>query len=125
MRSSLCQEFFKFGAVGLVATIVHISIAIIMIRFWQCNLFQANIAAYSVAMLFSFVFNSRWSFNRQLSTSLFLRFFTANSAVLGVIMGGSLFLTYFRTDPVVGTFLIALCSPLVSFTAHKFWTYSG
>ena len=124
MGKTFCLEFVRFSVVGVGATLVHFTIAFSMIHFFKQSMLGANLTAYAVALMVSFLFNSLWSFKKEITSQLFFRFFTANISVLLVITVVSQACAYYEVNPVEGTLLIAICSPLVSFTAHKIWTFS-
>lgn len=117
-------KLFKFGVVGVVATLIHVIIASWLIEgSVQSSVTSANIAAFLVATTFSYVGNTKWSFAKSFNRSNGLRF--AVTASIGCVLA---FLISWLADNagfhyLVGIALIVLVLPGLTFLSHFFWTY--
>lgn len=93
---SLSSKIIRFGIVGVLNTLVDLTAFAVLVAISTPALL-ANVVAWFVAVSFSYVLNSRWSFERNTelaeSWSL-LRFFGSGALIsLGVSSGALLALT--------------------------------
>lgn len=123
----MLRSLFKFGLVGGLATLVHIVVGILLIRF-GLDPFLANFLAYLTALGVSFWGHHSFTFNnhnlplgttapRFLSTS-FLGFLL-NETVLAVVLGFTMIPA--TTALALATLLVAAFTFLVS----KLWVFNG
>lgn len=93
---SLHSKAVRFAAVGILNTIVDMTVFALLVAASAAPLF-ANLLAWLVAVLFSYALNSRWSFDRASHLSdvrSFGRFFTLGALIsLGVSTGAIAVLT--------------------------------
>ena len=60
--SIVMNQAARFGAVGLLATAVHVIVAILLVEVTGLRVFWANIAAFAAAVIVSYAGNHRWTF---------------------------------------------------------------
>ena len=117
-------QLFRFAVVGLFNTALHLAIVGLLTQRFGLSQLVSNVAAYVVASSFSFMVNSIWSFQVKLQARRFARFQVVGlmgllaSAVVGH-MGDVFGWHYAVTVLVTGCML-----PLLSFLAHRSYTYS-
>lgn len=79
----------KFGAVGVVNTILDFAIFITLVRYFEWNLLLANAVSYIVAVTNSYVLNLLWTFTKSQGAKFgahsYLRFVTVNT--VGFLIG--------------------------------------
>lgn len=94
---TLGNKATRFAIVGLMATVVDVAVFALALQAGAYSL-VANVAAWCVAVVFSYAINSRWSFDRSETISnanSFLRFASlgalislgVSSAVIAVLSG--------------------------------------
>ena len=118
------MKLLRFGLVGVLATTVHIAVALSLVSGLAWALPAANVLAYGVALLVSYTGHSLWVFRHPLQRRRFLLFVLVNSVSLVVIAGLSWLAEYYQLDPELAVVLIALLVPLVSFGLHSRITFS-
>lgn len=94
----LLKKMTRFGIVGIANTGVDFAVFAIAVNFVSLPIF-ANVIAWSVAVSFSYVINSRWTFMRDKNVSLFVsivRFISLGALIsLGVSTAAVQWLTDF------------------------------
>lgn len=97
---SLASKVVRFGAVGLLNTLVDLATFALLVALAVPAL-AANVGAWMVAVSFSYILNSRWTFERKTElgeTRSILRFLGLGALIsLGVSSGAILALA-----PVIG-----------------------
>jgi putative flippase GtrA len=117
-------QLFRFAVVGVFNTALHLAIVGLLTQRFELSQLVSNVAAFVVASSFSFIANSVWSFEVKLQARRFARFQVVGllglmaSAVVGY-MGDVFGWHYAITVLVTGCIL-----PLLSFLAHRSYTYS-
>jgi putative flippase GtrA len=116
-------RLLRFGVTGLVATGIHVLVAVTLIAGWRTPPYLANAVAFLTATAFSYAINTLWSFSARMNRRTVWRYAcvaalgcVATAAVAGAAQAAHL-------DYRVGILLvIALVTP-VTFAMHSRWTY--
>lgn len=126
------SEFVKFGIVGVSNTVVDFTTYLLLTRlipFFQVgnHYLIANLLAFSVAVVNSYVWNRRWTFWRRPGRirDQFPRFVIAN--IFGLLVNeGTLFLfvSGLHVFDLVAKVIAVLCAMLVNFLFSRFWAFS-
>lgn len=121
---------FRFGLTGLANTWIHVLIAILCLEGFFLGIpslvagpVVANVVAFIVATIFSYLANTLWSFSATINGKNFQRFTVV--AVIGLFATmGLARLAELIGLPRVGSVVLVVCiMPLVNFSLHSFWTY--
>jgi putative flippase GtrA len=117
------RRFISFGAVGALATAVHVAVAsgLITAAGWPAGL--ANGAAFCVATFVSYSLQSRLTFRRAMSRRTLWRFVAVAAAGAGLSMAISGGAERLGLHYLVGIALVVISLPLLTFLAHSRWTY--
>jgi putative flippase GtrA len=67
-------KFMKFILVGLVNTVVGYALIYMFINVFDLSYFISTFSGYIIVMIFSYVLNSKFTFNKKLKTSGLLKF---------------------------------------------------
>ncbi len=124
-------QLIKFGAVGLAATAVHISVWTVAIEMFQIDPFWANFPAFCLAFIISFFGHLKWTFkeqhernssenNKPLSKFLCVSLigFTLNTSITYLIVD------ILNKPYMYAGFLMATAVPIALFLLNKFWVFS-
>jgi putative flippase GtrA len=119
----LTRRVLRFGISGLLATGLHVLIAVTLIRSVLLPPSIANGAAFAMATIFSYLINTMWSFGRPLHGRNLLRFCAVSciGLILAMIISGAA--QHFGLHYMLGIFFVVLTVPPVTFLLHTFWTY--
>lgn len=119
----LIRQAQRFVISGLMATGVHVAVAICVLRFVLPIPTIANGVAYVVATAFSYIANTMWTFSNPLHTHTLLRYILVSlfGGVLAVAVSGAA--EHFGLHYGYGIALVVLIVPPVSFILHRSWTY--
>lgn len=114
-------RLLRFVIVGGIATCVHLSVAWLVFNWVTRDSTIANIAAFIVANIVSFLLQTLWSFSSKPTVARFVRFGAvstvgfATAAVVPTIFG--------RQHLWAPTIIVVCCIPVFSYIAHARWTY--
>lgn len=116
----------KFAAVGGIATLVHITVAVLLIHFAHWYAVQANALAFATAFFVSFFGHHRWTFRSRLKKRhAFWRFllvqgsgFAANNFVLVSLLRLHLM-------PQIAATIVSLAAiPIASYIFSRLWAFN-
>ena len=121
------KEVVKFGIVGMINTLIHITILFVLVEFFSVWYIAASFIAFIVAVTNSFIFNTTWTFRKNIrdkTARKYTRFFTVSS----IAAVSNIFFLYFFTEMVGFYYLfsqvIAIALTLaINFMGNKYWTY--
>jgi putative flippase GtrA len=119
----IAQRFLKFSGIGIVNTVVHVAVVVLLAELAGWDSVAANVMAFVVANTFSFWANSRWTFRSRLDVGRYGRFLTVSLAGLIVTAAVSAFAAWMGWHYLVGTLLIFFSLPALTFFAHHKWTW--
>jgi putative flippase GtrA len=111
----------RFALAGGVATLVHVSVAWSVFNWLVRDSTVANVAAFVVANIVSFLLQTLWSFSSRPTVARFLRFGTVSIA--GFLASALIPLVCGRQSLWVPTFAVVACIPALSYVMHARWTY--
>lgn len=117
------MQLMRFGITGLMATGIHVVVAVTLITRLSMFPYVANPVAFLTATGFSYATNTLWSFSSQMSHRTMLRY--ACVAVLGCLATVAIAAAaeIAHLDYRLGILLvIALVTP-TTFVLHSLWTY--
>jgi putative flippase GtrA len=119
----LTKQAFRFGISGLLATGLHVLVAVFLIRGLLLAPSIANGAAFAVATIFSYLINTMWSFSSPLHGRNLLRFCVVSFVGLVLAMTISGAAQSFGLHYLWGILFVVLTVPPVTFLLHSLWTY--
>ena len=83
--------FFKYLSIGVLNTLLHWSVFLLLFYLWGIGQGSANFLAFVVAVTFSFLMNAKFTFNKQatgIRYLLFISFMGVLSYLIGYIAQG-------------------------------------
>jgi putative flippase GtrA len=119
----LTRQALRFGISGLLATGLHVIVAMAFIQFAMPAPAIANGVAFVVATTFSYLVNTMWSFSNPLHGRNLFRYCVVSSVGLALAMMVSGGAEHYGLHYMWGIFLVVLTVPPVTFLLHSFWTY--
>lgn len=118
------REVIVFGLVGILATLTHYLIALLVVKWAGVGVLYANVFAYCVAVVVSFLGHSRLTFRADLDRGRFAKFVAASLSALAVSQSLLFVLTRLAIfDYQVNILAAVFVVPLYSFILNKFWVY--
>lgn len=117
------KQLIRFGGVGVLATLVHTVVALVLIKFISVSATYANVCAFFVAAIVSYTLNALWSFEQRLAADSFFRFLIVGLISLGMIVMVGHFVEQSDYPPEISVLIIACIIPTINFVTHKFWTF--
>lgn len=123
MSRLLYRQFACFSGIGVINTVIHVVAVVLMVELYGINPVAANVAAFMLANLFSFWANARWTFRESYDTARYLRFLTIS--LLGLLTTAllSALANALGWHYLVGIALIMVTLPIITFLAHRKWTW--
>ena len=122
-RTPLFKKASKFAVSGLGATLMHVFVALVLLRVVMAPPTVANGVAYVFANIFSYLANTFWSFGQVATQRNFSRFITTSILGLGlsILISGAAELA--GLSDLIGLGLVVLIMPPLMFCIHLMWTY--
>jgi len=119
----ISTSVLRFAVVGATATLIHVAVAIGLIEGEHWHPSVANGAAFIVANLFSYVANTRWSFEAKISMNSWYRFVTV-SLVSGLLtVAISWLVAAAGGSYILGIILVITLVPALNYIGHRDFTY--
>lgn len=116
----------RFGAVGIFATVVHITVVWLLLRQAEMTPIPANTLAFLTAFGISFVGNYVWTFRSPGSPRrAIVRFFLI---AVGAYAANTIFIAFLVSarwlSTLESTIIAASIVPIISFTASRLWCFN-
>ncbi|HAA46080.1 MAG: GtrA-like protein [Halomonas sp. 54_146] len=113
----------RFGGVGVIATLVHLSVAAVAFIVWPTiSPFLANLMAFIVAFQISFWGHRRFTFRKDGRAYRFfllaLGGFALNNGVLAALLIAS------SVDGIFAIVIATFTVPLLMYVAARFWAFA-
>ena len=122
-RPSWLGRLLRFGVTGLIATGIHVLVAVTLIAWLRTPPYIANPIAFVTATAFSYATNTLWSFSSRMNHRTLRRYTcvslfgcVATAAVAGASEAAGL-------DYRTGILLVITMVTPVTFGLHSRWTY--
>ena len=119
----LLLQILRFGLVGGLATITHIAVATVLLYvFPSLHPVAANIAAFLLAFLVSFVGHSRFTFRRDGNLPRFLV-----AAIAGLCASNAVLVALLAigASAIPSLWMATLAAPLVVYVISKLWVFKA
>lgn len=113
----------RFICNGLVATGIHTLVVYLCIKYYYLDIGLVNVLAFLTATAYSYLANTRWTFNASCSFRVAYRYL--------IVTGMMSIVTYLLARACeaaglswgYGVALIVMITPILSWKLHKNWTY--
>lgn len=124
-ESLLIMQLSKFSFVGILNTIVGYGAFFIFLTWF--NYMVSLIISHIVGVTHSYVWNKYWTFKSDgIQINEFIKF---NSVYVIVFVVNAIFLIFLvdtlKFNPKIGQLLALPIITIISFTGHKYWSFSG
>ncbi len=113
----------RFAATGLLITLIHVTIVVLMVELFGSSPSAANGVAFTVSGLISYVINTLWSFSARLRGYTLFRFLCVSLVGLCVSILIARFGLQAGYDYRASTAIVVLVVPIMTFLLHSKWTY--
>lgn len=124
-------QYTKFGIVGALSSVVHVSIFIALIELFSIWELYANFFAFLVAVTVSYTGNIMWTFSNALPTNskvdhrgFIIRFLI--TALFGLIINSAIvyiFSDILEMEYYFSAMLMLTITPLLVFILNKIWVF--
>ncbi|MFT5573898.1 MAG: putative flippase GtrA [Cryomorphaceae bacterium] len=117
------RRILKFAISGIGSTSVHVLVATVSIEFFEIHPGAANGLAFLVAVNFSYLANSYWTFGASLSAQRAGRFYLGS--VVGLLFSVliSSLIAHLGYHYFYGIAGVVLVVPISTYFIHSQWTY--
>ena len=114
-------KLVRYAIVGVVSTGIYIIAAFFVIYFVDDSIFSSNIFGFACAFLFSYLAQSKFVFNSNISFNKASKFFLVQFVSLLLAIGLTNLTqglnAYFKV------LIIVVILPLITFIIHRLWTF--
>ena len=119
----LAPSLIKYYLIGGLAVALHLLMVVCMVELWQLKSPIANAIAFVLATIFSNIANTYWSFDARVTGKILIRFWIVATFGLVLAILISSLANHMHLHYLIGTFMVVLVTPIISYTLHKNWTY--
>lgn len=127
MKDSIFQ-FIKFSIIGAINTLLHILILYILVEFFSVYYLIASLFGFLVAVVNSFILNSKFTFKSDLKKRTYIKFFKffalSTLALLVNIFVLYISTEYFEIWYIYSQIIATLFSLSLNFVGNKYWTFA-
>ena len=116
------RKLVSYAIGGGVSTFIHYAVTVLLLYVNEATLLPANIVGFCSGFVFSYYYQSKFTFKQQHSFVKALKYFCVQiSGLLAALFAANNFAgnDYFKT------FVTLLILPLISFFLHSMWTFSS
>lgn len=117
------RRLIRFAATGMLVTVLHVLVALILIYGFSVPPGAANAAAFALATGASYLINTIWSFQAALTGLTLVRFAAVSCVGLALSWAIGHLADGAGLSPILGIACVAVIVPGFSFTAHHLWTF--
>jgi len=119
-------QFVKFGLVGVLNSLVHYMVFILLFRIVGIDMVISSALGYTAGVINSFLLNRKWTFNitGAGAGSEFVKFCVVNLASFGVnLLALQSFVSFAGIIPEIAQILAICCTLVINFAGNKWWTF--
>lgn len=118
-------RFSKFGLVGVLATLVHVAVFLLLVQSRAASPLQASVPAFAAALALSYTFNRSWTFS---ATGRHRRQLPRYASIAGLGLSMNLLIMYVVVDVLKWAYgaalaLVVLSVPLATYFLNRRWTF--
>jgi putative flippase GtrA len=117
------RKLVRFGVSGLMATGLHVSVAVVLIKNAHMSSTLANTMAFMFATSGSYLLQTLWSFSSSISLRNVGRFMMVSLGGLALTGGVSHAAQTAGASPWLGIAMVICIVPSFTYVAHRCWTY--
>jgi putative flippase GtrA len=120
------KRFIKFGLIGVINTAITIISYSFFVYIMDINYILANIIAYMLGMINSFIWNKNWVFRvKESDLSIYLRFLIVNLAMLGFnTLGLFILVNTFQLNKLISQIAVVGLGMVINFFLTKTWAFA-
>jgi len=115
------SEVVRFFLIGGANTFIHGCILAILVNNILMSVVAANLLAFSIANIFSYIMNCIFTFNVKFCLRRYAKFFSSSIVSLLMTLAISAYTEHLGYHYLVGFFAIVVTVPVMSFIMLKFW----
>lgn len=120
MNTIRLREFLRYGLVGIANTLVHAAVFFVLVNLGQAQSIS-NLAAFFVAVTFSFFMNAKFTFRQRPTLTKFLKM----TLVMSFLSFGSGWLgDYLTINPIITFLVYCALSYILGFLLFRFFVFS-
>lgn len=126
-NKKMFAEIIKFGIVGVLNTLIDLTVFIILNKYWGVYSVIAQVVSYSFGFVNSFILNKNWTFNNNSTTnrSELFRFLLINLLSLGITtITIFIFVEKLNLDAILSKMISILISMTCNFIGNKYWVFN-
>jgi putative flippase GtrA len=117
------RDVLVFGIIGVVNTVLHSGMVVLLVERAQVSPVLANVAGFALANCASFFANTCLTFRRRPTLQLYWKFFLVSLGSLGLTIALSGLAEVLHWHYLIGLLMVLLCGPVLTFVLHKSFTF--
>ncbi|WP_175471492.1 GtrA family protein [Fontibacillus panacisegetis] len=125
IKRLLSGQFFKYGFVGIIGTVIHTGILWLLTEQTGLNPLLSSIFGYLLSLLISYYLNSILTFKRSITLKFFIKYATVSSFGLFVnITILFIFENILLMHYMIGQIISIVVVPILNFILNKYWAFN-
>lgn len=121
------KKIFKFGLIGILNTLITIASFAFLVYVLKMNYMIANVIAYILGMINSYIWNKNWVFNvKESHIFIYVKFIVVNLAMLGFNSLGLYYLVnMLNFNKLISQIIVIGIGMVFNFLLSKTWTFAS
>jgi putative flippase GtrA len=120
------EKFIKFGFIGIINTAITIASYAFLVYVMDVNFIIANIIAYMLGMINSYIWNKNWVFRvKESNLGIYVKFFVINLAMLGLnSLGLFILVDTYHLNKLIAQLVVVGLGMVLNFFLTKTWAFA-
>ncbi|WP_445670821.1 GtrA family protein [Paenibacillus sp. FSL M8-0334] len=127
LTNILNNQFVKYALVGVIGTIIHTLILIVLTEFFFLKPILSTSFGFIASLLLSYYLNSKWTFSsNKMTTVSFVKYFTVSLSGLFLnIAILYIFVDLFNLWYIWAQVVIVVIVPIYNYLLNKLWSFNN
>lgn len=123
------KHLLKFAIVGVIGTIINLSILYYLTEFANVYYIISEIIAFMLSALNNYILNKIWTFKEKIQEQIIKKYFQFTSVCLVSLLFNIsilfILVEYFNLWYILAELIAIFCSFLINFFGSKLWTFKN
>jgi putative flippase GtrA len=124
-KNNLIKKFTKYFIVGIIGTVTHLSVLIVLVEFFKYNYILGSTIGFVLTVVISYYLNYIWTFrSREKHTKSLPRYIIVS--IIGLCLNTCIMflaVNVFGLWYLIGQAITVLIIPVTNFILNSYWSF--